>query len=109
MKTVEKFCFQGDVMLVKVDALPSDAKPAKTSVIAHSETGHHHVAERARVFTCDDGMTLYMRALGKSIDIVHQRPHDTHETLRLLGEPGDIWKVRRQREYVPEGWRQVQD
>lgn len=113
MKTIKKtdtgIVFQGDVAFMRVDKLPADAKAAKTNVVAHSETQHHHVVERAKVFTVDDGQTLYMRAIGKSIDVVHQRPHDTHETIRLLGEPGAIWRIRRQREYVPEGWRQIAD
>lgn len=109
MKNAKRFCFQGDVCFERVDALPTRAKLVKDSVVAHSEAGHNHVAERAKVYAVDDGMTLYMRAIGKSIDVVHRRPHDTHETLRLLGEPGAIWRVRRQREYVPEGWRRVED
>ncbi len=109
MKTVKNFCFQGDVMFTRVDTLPADARPAKNNIVALSETHHHHVAERAEVFTCDDGMTLYMRALGKNLDIVHKRDYDTHETLRFDTEPGDIFKIRRQREYVPEGWRIVCD
>jgi hypothetical protein len=113
MKTIRRDetgpVFQGDICIQRASAVPADAKPAKTSVVAHSETGHHHVAERAKVFACDDGLTLYMRAIGKSVDIVHQRPFDTHETIRLLAEPGDVFKVRRQREYVPEGWRRVAD
>lgn len=101
--------FQGDIMLTLVDSLPGDAVAKKDNVIAHSETGHHHVAERAKVFTVPDGETLYLRALGKSVDIVHKRPFDTHETIRLLGAPGQVWRVRRQREYVPDGWRRVED
>lgn len=113
MKTIdrasEKFVFQGDVAFTKVDRLPADATPIETNVVAHSESGHSHIAERAKVFSCDDGLTLYMRAIGKSVDIVHQRPFDTHETIRFLTEPGDVFKIRRQREYVPEGWRMVAD
>lgn len=108
MKKASKFCFQGDVCFERVDALPEEAKPSKSNVVAHSETGHHHTAERAEVYDFD-GMTLYMKAIGKSVDVVHHRPNDTHETIRLLGEPGAIWKVRRQREHTPEGWRRVED
>lgn len=109
MKTVKDFCFQGDIMIQRVSSLPPDAKETPTNVVAHSETGHHHVAERAQVFTCDDGLTLYMRALGKDLDIVHKRDYNTHETLRFLTEPGDVFKIKRQREYVPAGWRRVED
>jgi hypothetical protein len=101
--------FQGDIAMMRVDSLPKDAKPEETQVVAHSETGHHHLAERAKVFSVPDGEVLYMQALGKSIDIVHKRNYDTHETIRLLGEPGQIWKIRRQREHTPEGWRRVED
>ena len=36
----------------------------------------------------------------------HLRPHDTHEPIAF--GPG-IYHVRRQREYVPEGFRRVED
>jgi hypothetical protein len=102
--------FQGDVAFERVAKIPELAVRSKDTIVAHSETGHHHVATRAQVFTMpDDGQTLYMRALGKSVDIVHKRPHDTHETLRFLTKPGDVIKIRRQREYTPAGWRRVQD
>ena len=106
---LETLAFQGDVLLERVGALPSDAVESKSNIVAHSETGHHHVATRAKVFTVPDGQTLYLRAIGKSIDITHLRPFDTHETLRLKTKPGDIVRVRRQREYTPEGWRRVED
>ena len=51
-------------------------------------------------------MVCYLVAEGAYADVVHQRPFDTHETLRL---DGPVWKVVRQREAAPEGWRQVAD
>lgn len=101
--------FQGDIMLTRVDSLPKEAKLQDNNVVAHSETGHHHVAERAKVFAVPNGEELYLQALGKSVDIVHKRDYDTHETVRLLSKPGEVFKVRRQREYTPEGWRRVED
>lgn len=113
MKTIKKSStkpvFQGDIMLTRVTKLPGDAKPQKGTIVAHSETGHHHVAERAKVFTVPDGETLYLQALGKSVDVVHKRSYDTHETIRLQTEPGDVFKIRRQREHTPDGWRRVED
>lgn len=109
-KTQTGIVFQGDIAMERIATLPKGATPQKGNVVAHSETGHHHVAERAKVFTQpDDGQTLYMRAIGKSIDVVHKRNYDVHETIRLESQPGDIWRIRRQREWTPEGWRQVQD
>lgn len=113
MKTVtDKPCFQGDLCIFRIEEIPADAIPAKPEndeyILAHSETGHHHVIERPRaeVFeAADDEFISYVRALG-DVKIKHKRPFDTHEPILL--EPG-IYEVRRQREYVPEGYRRVAD
>lgn len=100
--------FQGDMCLRRVDSIPKDAKRSKDSIVAHSETGHHHVAEKAIVFTTGDAMRLFFKAIGRDpVSIVHKREHDTHKTVQI--PPGEVWEVRRQREWVPEGWRMVQD
>jgi len=36
----------------------------------------------------------------------HLRSFDTHETIKI---PPGIFEIRRQREWVPEGWRRIQD
>lgn len=52
------------------------------------------------------GVTLsYLRVSGETT-LEHLRDFDTHEPLSL--PPGN-YEVRRQREYTPEGWRQVAD
>jgi hypothetical protein len=118
MKTIKKTAAQGDVLFRRVDALPSEAKTSKTGasfVVAHSETGHHHVATVSRggvamLYDTPSPLVSFIRVgRGVHVDIVHQRPHDTHETVRLLGDEGAIWEIRRQREHTPEGWRRVQD
>ena len=137
MKQVTTMAAQGDVMFRRVAKLPAGAKEAKTSarfVVAHSETGHHHVADNARgnvqYFTTDDPMRSYLRVTAAPpakkkakratddvagaaayVDVVHERDHDTHETLRLLADdkPDVIWEIRRQREWSPAGWRRVED
>jgi hypothetical protein len=65
----------------------------------------------ARLLTTLDPLLCYLRIDWPFADIVHQRPFDTHETLRLLGsEAGPVFfEVRRQREYLPDGFRQVLD
>jgi hypothetical protein len=108
MKSVTGAAFQGDVFFLKVDTIPKGAKEEQTNVVAHSETGHHHVVRApagAFAFFREDAMTAYLRC-DAPVEIVHERQFDTHETIRL---PAGVWKVRRQREWAPEGWRMVAD
>jgi hypothetical protein len=119
MKEIAKVAFQGDCAFVRVKALPRDAKPEQTKgsiVVAHSETGHHHSIDKTdgvTFFTVPgDPLVCYLQLDGiEYADVVHHRPDHTHETVRLLGaiKKTTTFQVRRQREYTPEGWRQVQD
>ena len=113
MKEIQRVGAQGDVFFERIEAIPADAKPVPPTrgqhLVAHSETGHHHaVRADGTVFYegPSDPFTCYLRITGEFADIVHQRPFDTHETLRL---PQGTWQVRRQREYTPEGFRRVED
>jgi hypothetical protein len=117
MKTFTKMAAQGDFLIMRVDAIPANVEvlPANNKnhiVVAHSETGHDHVMVADRV-------TAYKPAGVKDVDLYemflsveapteinHLRSHDTHET--LLVPPGN-YRVRRQREYVAEGFRRAQD
>jgi hypothetical protein len=110
MKTIEKSGAQGDVMFIRVDEIPKTAKRAAVKgaiVVAHSETGHHHAIQAdGRVELHEqDPFVCYLRS-SMPMDVVHHRPFDTHETVRLT--PG-VWQVKRQREYTPEGFRRVED
>ena len=102
---------QGDLLFVPVDVIPASAKLAQAKdgyyIVGHSETGHHHVMEKARgelYEAADDQFCAYIKSLGAEIE--HRRPHDTHAPV-MLAEGN--WQVRRQREYTPEGWRRVED
>ena len=113
MKTVtNRPVAQGDMLIIPIKAIPASAKLAKADgahfILAHSETGHNHVIERvkAEVYeAADDQFIAYVRALAPA-EITHQRSFDTHESL-LLTE--GLYEIRRQREYVPEGFRKAQD
>ena len=117
MKTFINTAAQGDLLIRRVAAIPATAKPLKAEdgkfIVAHSETGHHHViAERpcVQVFTTDDHMVSYLRVIEATEQtealLEHLRGYDTHETIAI---PPGTFELRRQREYTPEGWRQVQD
>lgn len=117
MKEIKNQCAQGDVLFRRVESLPKEAVERERRgaiVVAHSETGHHHVINSpdAKLFGTADPFVCYLRLeAGVSVDVEHLRPHDTHETVRLLGdkERATIFEVRRQREHAPEGWRMVTD
>lgn len=115
MKTVtNRPVAQGDILIIPIKTIPVTAKPAKADgsnfILAHSETGHHHVIERAKAEVyeaADDSFIAYIHTLCDGAEITHQRPFDTHEPLTL--SPGQNYEVRRQREYVPEGFRRAVD
>jgi hypothetical protein len=116
MQTVKEMGAQGDVLFRRIDKLPAGVMEQKNEgpiVVAHSETGHHHTVDGAAAKLFDkatrDPMICYLQLASDHVDVVHHRPHDTHETLRLAGGAGSIYEVRRQEEYTPEGWRRVED
>jgi hypothetical protein len=106
---------QGDCFLVRVNSLPTGLREACAEnghyIVAHSETGHHHVIEanldRVKMFEDpSDPLTAYLMVIADDVALEHRRSFDTHEALNPA--PG-VYKVRRQREYVPEGFRRAQD
>ena len=112
-KTVtDRPSFQGDLMIRRVDAVPAGLEPSAPAegrhVLAHSETGHHHVVDsRAAELLIDrtNAFIAYLRVL-EPCEVEHLRAHDTHEALALA--PG-LYELRRQREHAPEGWRRAAD
>ena len=111
---------QGDVLFRSTDkTIPASyvEVPHKGRlVVAHSETQHDHAIDDVGVAMFadpKDPFVCYLRfteaLIGGGADVIHHRPYDTHETHRLIGKSGDVWEVRRQREWAPEGWVRVQD
>ena len=114
MKTFKNCAAQGDLLLVRVNEVPvSFAKTESLNnkfIVAHSETGHHHVVEDRNVeyyTNPEDEMKAYLVVQGIiGAQLAHLRDFDTHETLLI---PQGILELRRQREYTPQGWRRVED
>lgn len=73
----------GEVILKPIPELPKEAKLIKTGkeyIVAHSETGHHHVLELAtkqlRVYELDNELYLDVGEVGQ---LVHKKTGvDTH-------------------------------
>ena len=119
MKTFSETCAQGDILIIRRAALPTGLKKLAAAngrvVVTHSETGHDHVmvldkpAKRqppaVEMYAGDNPLVAWLK-VNRPTALEHLRPHDTHEPIMFA--PG-VYEVRRQREYTPEGWRQVAD
>lgn len=113
MKTFKKVCAQGDIYITRISKLPAGVVPIEPEngrvIVTHSETGHHHVMlkERTKLYQLPDSIMDIFAEVGPEGDTLeHLRPHDTHQAIAFA--PG-LYHVRRQREYVPEGFRRVED
>ena len=112
MKTFENVCAQGDIYIRRIAALPAGTEivPSENGVVivTHSETGHHHVMDASAVTLrrLPDSLMDCLLVVSRPTELRHLRAHDTHEP--ILFQPG-TYAVRRQREYVPEGFRRVED
>lgn len=104
------YCAQGDLNIFICDEIP-DGLPELFAdkgrhILAHSETGHHHVIDgnAVQVFKQNDFIS-FIRVIQRS-EIVHLRAFDKHTT---IGLPPGKYRIARQREYIPEGYRKAQD
>ena len=83
MKNIKKLLKgirHGEVILMPVDKSVK-GKKVKKFVVAHSETGHHHVIESDTLFTVDD--KNFLIELFGDAAIVHKKTFDAHKTLPL--------------------------
>ncbi|RVU38426.1 hypothetical protein EOI86_03835 [Hwanghaeella grinnelliae] len=112
MQTFKSQAAQGDFLITRVAALPKRAEPVYekdgVAILAHSETGHHHVidAKAATLYRLPEAIYEAFLVVEKAAVIEHRRTWDTHEALKV--DPG-IYRINRQREYVPEGYRLASD
>ncbi len=92
----------GDLLIVKVKVMPEGAVPHASRILAEGEaTGHKHELDSGDVYE-KDGVLYFKVNMGKISTLSHQEHH------ALTFEAG-IYKVVQQREYVPDGWRNVAD
>lgn len=110
--TFEDCCAQGDIHIQRVDALPEGATEVLPEgghvIVTHSETGHHHVMEReaVKMYRLPEEIYECFLVVSAPTELRHLRGHDTHQSISF--NPG-TYRVRRQREYTPEGFRRVED
>lgn len=115
-KTFTRMAAQGDFIIRRIEEIPGEVESVAPEngvfVVAHSETGHNHVLEAEYVTAYKpagvnevDLYQMFLKVDAPS-EINHLRSYDTHET--LIVPPGK-YEIRRQREYVAEGFRRAQD
>jgi hypothetical protein len=94
---------QGDVLIVAVKSIPKKAARASDCVLAHGEvTGHcHQIRTGAHLFVEVDGQ--------KWLDVFDDEATVTHEEHGPVTLPRGRYRVGIQREYEPEGFRNVVD
>lgn len=120
----EGIAAQGDLLIVRSDLFtPEEVDDTWEEVIstngswvvAHSETGHHHVLRGTkgslppallRNSKSPDLQSLVRIPEGHKAEIVHLRESHTHGTLIL---PPGAWYLLRQQRPTPEGWEIVTD
>lgn len=101
----------GECLLLPVDKMPKGKTTKVTAqIIAHSETGHHHVIEADQEFEVMGSLekeNLYLR-LFEPAKLVHKKTIDKHKTLTV---PKGDWKILHKSEYDPFSQlvRRVQD
>lgn len=91
MKT--KMYRQGDVLALKIEALPKGLKKKKDNVLVHSDsTLHDHTLVSGTVYTDKNGK-MYADVPRKT-QIVHTADHDPVDL------PKGIYEIRRQQEHL---------
>lgn len=106
MKQFSKVAAQGEITIIRVASAKGDGKPLALEggkfIIGHSETGHHHVLERTKGATvtvldrAPEGMKILHAILAEPNKLIHERGHDTHETIEL---PAGEYEFRIAREF----------
>ncbi len=106
---MERFS-QGELTFMKLPddadmtgATFSEVAPDGRWIIGHSETGHHHVMDRAPVQVVEradapTGVRILRLIVSDPVSCQHLRSFDTHAPVNLA--PGN-WEVRTAREYDP--------
>lgn len=87
---------QGDILIVKVDRIPEDARQLDHCIIALGEaTGHsHRIASGAEQLRTGTG-EQFIKVLAAQVELLHQE----HGTITLPGPA--LYRVLHQREFMP--------
>jgi hypothetical protein len=89
----------GEIVLLPVDKMPKGkVTHLKKQILAHSETGHHHILEADTAFDYLEEDTLRAVFVKDLAKLWHNKTVDIHET-RIIA-PG-AYEVKEKTEYNP--------
>lgn len=91
----------GETMLIPIKGKVEGAE-YNIFIIAHSETGHHHVLESKVPFVVSEQDKQFVIELFEPAKLVHKKQVDKHKTLDI---PAGKYKVAYKNEYNP--WEQI--
>lgn len=94
----------GDVLIKRIDCIPSGAQKREGSILAHGEvTGHSHRIQQAEfVQLWEHGDRLFLEIKGAIATLIHEE----HRAIKLSRGFYHVWK---QREYRPDRYIEVED
>lgn len=87
----------GEAMLVPISDKITGKKHT-SFIVAHSETGHHHVLQSKKSFVVSEVDKQFLIELFEPAKLVHQKTTDKHKTLTV---PAGKYKVVYKNEYNP--------
>lgn len=104
---VDKVIQHGEIVLVPINK-KFKGQEYDSFIVAHSETGHHHVLESKKPFKISQSDKEFLIELFEPAKLVHKKAFDIHPTKTV--EPG-TYQVIHKVEYSPaeKVLRQVQD
>ena len=95
---------QGDVLIRRIDHLPTPVQRREGTILAHGEaTGHsHRIQQVDAVQVWAQGNTVFLEVKAASATLVHEE----HRAIEL---PHGVYQVWKQREYRPDADVEVMD
>jgi hypothetical protein len=111
--TPHDFGRHGEIILKKIDKIPSTAKLIEKSsslIIGHSKTGHHHIAVAEREQTVElyeDNKKVYLSFLVDT-RIEHQKESEAHKT-QVFKSGCYVREIREVYSYAEKQMKRVRD
>lgn len=108
MKHTNQSAFIGDLVIFRVNELPSNVSTFKS--VEHFEVAPSHILKgRVDVYETTDVSMRHVILSDTQMIMTHARSNHPHESVTFTAEKGAIFRIVRQRERGPEGYQLVQD